>query len=181
MNRQHQSKPLDIPVKVVHDGPPEDTTAAAVLHEVKRMLETLLSTGAENSMDLSHSPLAPQAYQQLKNTLGQGEVTADITSLGRTTIRETAVPGVWWITHISDDERVLGEFLEVTACPHLLKSQPEDLELAITRLQERGSRQPAAPPDREAVARRVAQLGLSPQSSRSDSGRPAGTTVDTGE
>ncbi len=181
MNRQHPSKPLDIPVKVVHDSAPEDATAAAILHELERMLEALLSTGAEDSMDLRHSPLAPPAYQQLKDTLGKGEVTADITSLGRTTIRETAVPGVWWITHIGDDERVLGEFLEVTACPHLLKSQPEDLELAITRLQERVSRQPAAPPDREAVARRVAQLGLSPQSIRSDRSRPAGPTVDTGE
>ena len=129
--------PLSIPVEVCRgDSPPGETTMA-ILHELARMLETLASAGEVDSMDLRNSPLAPHERRALKETLGRGEVRAEVAISGPTRIYETAVPGIWWITHCGDDDRVLGEFIEVTRCPDILRSQSEELSTAATRLRAR--------------------------------------------
>jgi len=137
-----------------------DATTLAVLNELEAMLEVLASSGAGNSVDLRRSPLAQHEYQQLKTTLGEGEVSADIDSCGRTRVYETAVPGIWWVTHYNQDEKAVGEFIEVTAYPEILRSQPEDLRTAAGRLRERVSRRSQRAPDPEDIVRSLKVLGL---------------------
>jgi hydrogenase-1 operon protein HyaF len=120
----------DIPVEVVNTA---DATQApspyllALLKEIQDMLTQLLEHNSSNSIDIRSLPMMPGDYEQLKQLLGEGEVTATIDSLGPSQIRETAIPGVWWVTHHNAEDEVLTEFIEVTELPGILKAQAEDL------------------------------------------------------
>ncbi len=118
-----------VPIKIV--SRPQNTelpnNALAILHEIEAMLEALIVSGQTASIDLHRAPLEPEDYDYLKKVLGRGEICAELDSLGPTRIQETAVSGVWWITHSNKNDKVLGEFIEVTACPEMLKSAPDDL------------------------------------------------------
>ncbi len=109
----------------------------AILYELTGMLETLLESGHGNAIDLRGLPLAPGEYEQLRATLGEGEVSAEVNALGPTRIRETAIRGVWWVTHYNTHEQVLAEFLEVTEIPQLLKTQRDDIREGLDLLNER--------------------------------------------
>lgn len=162
--RGPQGSAMNIRVEVnsvINDHASLDATTAAVLHELESMLEALVSSGVTNSMDLRRAPLAPKEYRQLKTTLGEGEVSAEIDSSGRTHVYETAVPGVWWVRHCNHDGKTLGEFIEVTACPEILESQPEDLRSAASRLRARISQQLQRTPDPKDIVRSLKALGLS--------------------
>ena len=109
----------------------------AILYELAGMLETLLDSGHGNAIDLRSLPLTPDEYTQLRATLGEGEVSAEVDALGPTRLRETAVHGVWWITHYNTQDQVLAEFLEVTEVPQLLKTERDDLREGLDLLNER--------------------------------------------
>ena len=109
----------------------------AILYELAGMLETLLDSGHGNAIDLRSLPLTPDEYTQLRATLGEGEVSAEVDALGPTRLRETAVHGVWWITHYNTQDQVLAEFLEVTEVPQLLKTERDDLREGLDMLNER--------------------------------------------
>ena len=130
-----------------------------ILHEIAAMLETFLAAGEANCIDLRRSPLSPREFDALREVLGQGEVRAEVNSLGPTRIYETASPGVWWTTHLNQDEEILGEFIEVTACPEMLKAPAEELQTGLNRLRTR-----LASETREVnikdVARSLEALGL---------------------
>jgi hypothetical protein len=69
--------------------------------------------------------------------LGKGEVSAEVNSYGPTQIQETSVSGVWWIIHRNRDAELVGQFIEVTACPEMLVTPSEDLLLSLSRLRKR--------------------------------------------
>lgn len=126
----------DIPV-IVDDGmPPGHPVLRALLQEIDTLLHDLNEQGSSGSVDLRSLPLFPGDYQILKETLGQGEIQITLNSLGPSSIYETAVPGVWWITHRNEDEEVVSEFIEVTRYPAILQTPEEALPEAIARLQE---------------------------------------------
>lgn len=131
-----------------------------ILHEIAAMLAVLTASGEANSIDLRRSPLSPIDYEALKGYLGQGEVSAQSNSLGPTHILETSVSGVWWITHRNQDDEIVGEFIEVTACPEMLVTPFEDLLAGLSRLRERlaSESQIVNPND---VKRSLAALGVS--------------------
>jgi hydrogenase-1 operon protein HyaF len=106
-----------------------------LLHEIKHALKALAERGTEYSIDLNSLPLAPQEDDALERLLGLGEVQARLTALGVSEIVETAVPGVWRVTHRDSNDNVVGRFIEVTVCPAILKSQQEDLAGGITQLE----------------------------------------------
>lgn len=116
----------------------------AILYELVGMLETLLDTGRGSAIDLRSLPLAPGEYEQLRSTLGEGEVSAEVDALGPTRIRETAIHGVWWITHYNTHDQVLAEFLEVTEVPQLLKTECDDIREGLDLLNERLASYPKA-------------------------------------
>jgi hydrogenase-1 operon protein HyaF len=105
-----------------------------LLHELRHALADYAATGTQHTIDLNSLPLAPQESQQLDTMLGNGEVRARLDALGTSEIIETAIPGVWRVTHYNGDGVVVGHFLEITDCPDILKSQPQDLPSGIDQL-----------------------------------------------
>lgn len=130
----------DIGVKVV---PASEASGAltiparAILHELAALLERLVDSGESGSIDLRSLPLGPGDHERLEAFLGQGEVSAVVEALGSTRVRETAVRGVWWVTHCNVDEEVVAELLEVTRCPAILETQPEDAREGLAELRAR--------------------------------------------
>lgn len=109
----------------------------ALLAEIAAHLEKLAHDGATASIDLNSLPFAPGEYEQLRQLLGQGEVTAHIEAVGPSEIVETRYSGVWWVTHYNVEGDIVADLLEITAIPEILKSQSGDVEagLALIRAQ----------------------------------------------
>jgi hydrogenase-1 operon protein HyaF len=108
--------------------------ARPILFEVRHALEELLESGESSIIDLRCIPLAPGEEENIINTLGQGEVHARLTALGRSEIYETRYAGVWLVSHYNDDEALVSRFIEITRLPEILESQPEDMSRALTEL-----------------------------------------------
>lgn len=108
----------------------------ALLAEIATRLETLLNDGGTGMIDLRSLPFAPGEYEQLREALGRGEITARLEALGTSEILETRFPGVWWLTHCNADGDIVADVIEVTFLPEILKSQPEDMRDGLAHLQE---------------------------------------------
>jgi len=106
-----------------------------LLHEIRHALKNLLSTGETSIIDLRSIPLAPGEEETIINTLGHGEVHARLDALGPSEIYETSYAGVWLVTHYNDSDSIIGRFIEVTELPDILKSQREDVLLALDGLE----------------------------------------------
>jgi hydrogenase-1 operon protein HyaF len=106
-----------------------------LLHEIRHALKRLTSGEEGTTIDLRSLPLAPGEEERIEATLGTGEVRAEVDALGPTLIQETSYPGVWLITHKNADNAVVARFIEVTFIPELLRSQPEDIDAGIDRLE----------------------------------------------
>ena len=107
-----------------------------LLHEIRHALHRLADGQPGTMIDLRSLPMAPEEEQQLEAELGQGEISAEFDAQGLTTIRETSFPGVWVVTHHNEAEEVVSKFIEVTHCPEILKTQQDDLETGLARLDE---------------------------------------------
>jgi hydrogenase-1 operon protein HyaF len=106
-----------------------------LLHEIRHALKRLIGGEDGTTIDLKSLPLAPGEEERIEATLGTGEVRAEVDALGPTLIQETSYPGVWLITHKNADNAVVARFIEVTYIPELLRSQPEDIDAGIDRLE----------------------------------------------
>lgn len=109
---------------------------AALLNEVATLLHELANTGSNGAIDLQSLPFSPDEYEQLRQALGEGEVSARLEAIGRSEIVETHFPGVWWVTHFNVEGDIIADLIEVTAIPSILLSQPEDVNAGLLRLQE---------------------------------------------
>jgi hydrogenase-1 operon protein HyaF len=107
-----------------------------ILHEIRHALRKLLESGEPAIIDLRAMPFAPGEENELEQRLGRGEVTVQLNTLGPSEIRETAIAGVWLITHYNDEQEVLGKFIEVTRIPSIIMSQSEDVEAGLKALDE---------------------------------------------
>ena len=132
----HLKTLANIPIIVV--SPPQSgglSMAMTLLHEIEAMLNTLLDTGQNGTLDLRALPaLGKDGYQFLKEKLGLGEVSARIQSFGRSEIQETAYPGIWWVAHYNQDDDILTELIEVNFFPEVLKSPRDDVILGQSSL-----------------------------------------------
>ena len=106
-----------------------------LLHEIRHALKRLAGGEDGTTIDLKSLPLAPGEEERIEATLGTGEVRAEVDALGPTLIQETSYPGVWLTTHKNADGAVVARFIEVTYIPELLRSQPEDIDAGIDRLE----------------------------------------------
>ena len=106
-----------------------------LLHEIRHALKRLARGEEGTTIDLRSLPLAPGEDERIEATLGTGEVRAEVDALGPTLIQETSYPGVWLTTHKNADGAVVARFIEVTYIPELLRSQPEDIDAGIDRLE----------------------------------------------
>lgn len=124
----------NIAVKVVTDDTSSIGNIAALLAEISTMLEQLLSRGTGSMIDLKSLPLSPLEYEQLRFTLGQGEVTARLEAIGPSEIIETHYPGVWWVTHYNVEGDIIADMIEIASVPGILHSQPEDMRAGLAQL-----------------------------------------------
>jgi len=108
-----------------------------LLHEIRHALERLADTGEPTAIDLRGIPLGPGEEDALENALGEGEVTATLDALGPSVVRETAIPGVWMVTHRNVNDEISGRFIEITKMPAILESQDVDILRGIAELGER--------------------------------------------
>ena len=107
-----------------------------LLHEIKHALETLIETGKTCIIDLRSIPLAPGEEETILNTLGQGEILAQMNTLGLSEIIETQFVGVWLVTHYNDEGKIISRFIEVTTIPEILCSQTVDIMSAYSKMTE---------------------------------------------
>ncbi|MEO8332560.1 MAG: hydrogenase expression/formation protein [Gallionella sp.] len=106
----------------------------ALLAEIAARLGKLVESGETGMIDLNSLPLAPGEYEQLRQTLGQGEVSARIEAIGPSEIIETRYPGVWWVTHYNVEGDIVADMLEIALIPEIIRSQPEDVHAGLERL-----------------------------------------------
>ena len=109
---------------------------APLLHEVRHALQRLVDTGEPTVIDLRSIPLAPGESDSLEAALGDGEVHATLDALGPSLLRETAIPGVWFVTHKNADDEITGRYIEITRVPAILESQETDMLRGIAALGE---------------------------------------------
>ncbi len=105
-----------------------------LLHEIKHALDNLIETGQTSIIDLRSIPLAPGEEDKILNTLGRGEVLAQLNALGLSEVIETQYAGVWLVTHYNDENHIISRFIEVTTIPEILCSQTEDILAAYSSL-----------------------------------------------
>ena len=108
----------------------------ALLAEIATLLDKLLQHGEAGVIDLKSMPFAPGEYEQLRQALGQGELTAQLDAIGTSEIVETRFPGVWWLTHYNVEGEIVADVIEVTFLPEILRSQPEDMRDGLEHLRE---------------------------------------------
>ena len=117
----------DIPVKIENAEGYSIGNIRALLTEIAARLEKLAANGETGMIDLNSLPFAPGEYEQLRQALGQGEVTARIEAIGPSEIVETAYPGVWWVTHYNVEGDIVADLLEIALVPEIIKSQRDDI------------------------------------------------------
>lgn len=125
----------EIAIKVESADTSSVGNIAALLAEIATQLALLLGKGTSSMIDLKSLPLSPHEYEQLRFTLGQGEVTARLEAIGPSEIIETQYPGVWWLTHYNVEGDIIADMIEITTVPEILQSQPEDMQAGLVRLQ----------------------------------------------
>ena len=118
-----------------------------LLHEIRHALYRVTEGDDGTVIDLRSLPLAPGEEQQIESELGRGEIYAELYAEGTTTIRETSYPGVWLVTHANAAQEIVSKFIEVTHCPDILKSQQDDMEIGLERLDEHLSNSTASDAD----------------------------------
>lgn len=123
-----------IPIKIETEEAYSIGNLRALLTEIAAHLEKLVRDGATGSIDLNSLPFAPGEYEQLRQLLGQGEVSAHIEAIGPSEVVETRYPGVWWVTHYNVEGDIVADTLEITTIPEIIRSQPEDIVTGLELL-----------------------------------------------
>jgi hydrogenase-1 operon protein HyaF len=119
-----------------------------LLNEIIHAIDRLLCDDEPTVIDLASLPFAPGELDELENTLGAGELRAELDALGKSLIRETTYPGVWWVEHRNAESEIVGRYIEITRSPEILMSQDADIGAGRARLRETfGS--DGAEPDKE--------------------------------
>lgn len=124
----------DIPIYTQAEEAYSVGNIRALLAEIVARLEKLDENGETGMIDLNSLPFSPGEYEQLRQILGQGEVSARIEAIGPSEIIETHYPGVWWVTHYNVEGDIVADMIEIARLPEIIKSQPEDVHAGLERL-----------------------------------------------
>ena len=108
----------------------------AILHELADHLQSLLKCDEANVIDLLTLPLTAGEKETLKTVLGEGEISAQLQSLGPSEIHETQLPGVWWVTHRNIEQQIIAEHVEICHLPAILASDTTDIRDGLEALQD---------------------------------------------
>ena len=107
-----------------------------LLNEIIHALDRLLDNDEPTVIDLASLPFAPGELEELESALGHGELNAELDALGKSLIRETAYPGVWWLEHRNTAGEVVGRYIEITRSPEILMSQDADIGAGRAKLRD---------------------------------------------
>lgn len=127
--------------------------AHALLYEIVELLERLVEQDEPSHIDLQAIPLGQEDMTMLAETLGEGDINAEVVDFGLTRITATGIPGVWWVVQLDESEQIIGEFIEINYCPEALIAASEDIregrEALKARLFETGMqfRRKSRPPE----------------------------------
>lgn len=101
------------------------SAARLLLRQLVEMLDKLLRHDEPGHIDLRAMELDEDDYALLHQTLGEGEIMAQVSNFGRVSVMECGYAGIWWVTHMDESGQVLSEFLEVSYCPEVLIAETE--------------------------------------------------------
>jgi hydrogenase-1 operon protein HyaF len=107
---------------------------APLLNEIRHAIQRLIDAGESTAIDVMSLPITPHELASLEETLGDGEVRAELDALGESSIRETAVAGVWIVEHRNGDGELVAKHIEIARVPDILCSQREDIVAGLSRL-----------------------------------------------
>jgi hydrogenase-1 operon protein HyaF len=110
--------------------------AQSLLQEIADRLSDLARTGEASAIDLRSLPMTPADRDELEESLGRGDVEAALDVAGKSEVRETQYPGVWWVRHFGAGDAVASERIEITAVPEILITHAADIAAGSTRLHE---------------------------------------------
>ena len=116
--------------------------ALSIFAEIADMLDRLAKDGVTGSVDLRSLPLTDADRTQLEELLGRGEVEVELDISGRSTVRETAYAGAWWICHRGAGDHVSSEEIAICAVPEILSAHPADIRAAAERMRDEISTPP---------------------------------------
>lgn len=127
--------PRTIPLRFLAPVAARTGNERAVLAEIRTHLAALAESGAAAAIDLLALPLSDADRDWLRETLGRGEVRAEVDATGISEVQETALAGVWWITHRNADGQTVAELIEITLLPEILCASAADAAQACERLE----------------------------------------------
>jgi hypothetical protein len=81
-------------------------------------------------------PLTNDDSSFLDEVLGRGPITINYDGLERTFWQESKIAGVWWSEYRNANNRVTLRMIEITEFPALAKSQADDIDDGINRLDQ---------------------------------------------
>jgi hydrogenase-1 operon protein HyaF len=108
----------------------------AILSELITLLERLTDSQEPGAIDLRSLPMSVDDLDELRRALGEGEVRATLDAEGKSAIRETKVPGVWWVEHRDRHGELMAELIEVTRMPQILMTASEEIATGARLLRE---------------------------------------------
>jgi hydrogenase-1 operon protein HyaF len=110
--------------------------AQSLLQEIADRLGDLARTGETSAIDLRSLPMTPADRHELEESLGRGDVEAMLDVAGKSEVRETQYPGVWWVRHFGAGDAVASERIEITSVPEILITHAADIVAGSKRLHE---------------------------------------------
>lgn len=124
------------PDQVPHGDLPEIPThnTLPLLHEIRHALQRLIDTGETTIIDLRAIPLTTVEEEHLETMLGTGEVDCQLDTLGKSHIRETAVSGVWLVSHYNTEDELMAKAIEITTIPSILPSDTEAMREGLDNI-----------------------------------------------
>lgn len=132
--------PVNIEVNPREEQPAFTGRLSAMLSEILQALEALHENGEQHEIDLLTLPLSEPEKEKLTEILGQGEVDITINTLGLSTIRETAVSGVWWLNHFNNEKTLLAEHIVIACEPPLVSVGRDEVGADISVFQQQLSK-----------------------------------------
>jgi hydrogenase-1 operon protein HyaF len=137
VERPASPRPGGCGASVAVNARPELTPSAlAILHEIESRLQALATSREITGIEL-RGMITPGEVAGLRAFLGKGQVTARLDALGKTLVQETAVPGVWWVTHHNENDEIISQVVEIAPIPELLLANAVDIRDGLRRLRPR--------------------------------------------